>query len=225
MIRNLKILFGATLAVAAFGAIGASGAQAAEFHCSVEPCRFRLNSDGTADKAHHVFVIDDKTTGVSTSITCGRLTGEGRSNTKTFLEATVTNLAYGDIQCLEGGTIKTSVVMNECTYHFRAGGEVSVACPEGKKIEIVSGTGCVYTIGPQGPLKGITYTTIGAAPNREVTVSVNVTGIAVTLDGTKAQCVPFDPADNFEGTYTTGNTLVTAETDDANEAMADGWWA
>jgi hypothetical protein len=36
MIRNLKILVAAAMALAALGVFGASGAQAAEFHCSAE---------------------------------------------------------------------------------------------------------------------------------------------------------------------------------------------
>ena len=38
MIRNLKVLVAAAMALAAFGVFSASGAQAAEFHCSAEPC-------------------------------------------------------------------------------------------------------------------------------------------------------------------------------------------
>jgi len=223
MTRNLKAIVAAALALGAIAAVSASGAEAAEFHCNVEPCRFRLNSDGTGKTAHHVFIIDDKTTGQTLTITCSRLTGEGRSNTKTFLEAVVTGLNYNDVECRDTGAAKVTVEMNGCTYHFRSAGQVSVACEVGKKIELKYASGCVITVGPQGPLNGITYTTIGVSPNREVTVSVNVVGIAVAFDGTKAQC-GVEPTDVFEGTYTTGNTIVTAETDDVSEAMSDGWW-
>jgi hypothetical protein len=57
MIRNLKILLAAAMALAALEAISASGAQAAEFHCTVEPCRVTLKPDGTGKTAHHVLVV------------------------------------------------------------------------------------------------------------------------------------------------------------------------
>jgi hypothetical protein len=226
MIRNLKMLVGPMLVLGAFAAIGASGAQAAEFHCSVEPCRYRLNIDGTGKTAHHVFVIDDKNTKESVAVTCPRITGEGTSVTKTFTEATVTNLNYNDEiegkKCLIAGAVGATVNMMGCDYRFSAAGTVRVECPAGERIRIESATGCVYEVPAQGPLNGIGYLTTGVSPTREITVSVNVVGIAVSMTGTKAQCF-LDPTHMFEGTYTTGNTKVTAESD-PDEVMADGWW-
>jgi hypothetical protein len=37
MTRNLKVLMVAAFALAAFGVLSASGAQAAEFHCKTNP--------------------------------------------------------------------------------------------------------------------------------------------------------------------------------------------
>jgi hypothetical protein len=225
MIRNLKVLFGAMLALAAFGVVSASGAQAAEFHCSVEPCRFRLNPDGEGKTAHHVFIIDDLTTGGSVSFTCPRLTGEGTTTGKTATELTVTNLNYNDAvagnKCTVAGSTGITVNMMGCDYKFSAAGGVNVECPAGERIRIEK-EGCTYEIGPQS-LTGITYTTIGTSPNREVTVSTTVHGIAVSMTGTAAGCLVTSLSDKFEGTYTTGNTIVTAETD-PGEVMADGWW-
>ncbi|MET0557268.1 MAG: hypothetical protein ABW065_01160 [Solirubrobacterales bacterium] len=231
MIRNLKVLFGAMLALVAFGVVSVSGAQAAEFHCSVENCRYRLKTDINeavgAKNYHHVFIIDDLTTGGSVSFTCQDLTGEGTTIFKTASELTVTNLNYNDknaagVGCTIGGSGSLTVDMNGCDYLFSAAGTVKVVCPEGKKIELTK-VGCTYTIGPQGPLAGITYKTIGTSPpGREVTVSPNVKGISITLDGTPEGCGVGALTDKFEGTYTTGNTTVTAETQ--AEVRADGWW-
>jgi hypothetical protein len=115
--------------------------------------------------------------------------------------------------------------MNGCDYRFSAAGTVKIECPETKRIRLETRTtGCVYEVGPQ-TLSGVAYSTIGASPNRDVTVSVNVTGIAVTVVGTRATCLiaPSSSGDTLEGTYTTGNTIVTAETGNGSGTMADGW--
>ena len=60
MIRNLKILIAAAMALAAFGATSATSAHAAdEFHCAISPCTLTLQPDGAAGSttAHHVLVF------------------------------------------------------------------------------------------------------------------------------------------------------------------------
>jgi hypothetical protein len=218
MIRNLKVLFGAVLVVTALGAIGASLSQAAKFHCSVEPCRFTLDPDGVGKVAHHVFIIDDKNTKESVSFTCARLTGEGTAEFIPTTEATVTNLNYNDVPCTIDGSTGVTVNMMGCDYRFNSAGTVRVECPTGERIRIEK-TGCTYEIGPQGPLNGILF--FGGRP--EITAAANVANIAVTMTGTTAACL-LNPADEFEGTYTTGNTRMTAETDSEFSVMAECWW-
>jgi hypothetical protein len=222
MTRNLKALFGTMLALAAFGGF-ASNAQAAEFHCSVEPCRFRFSPDGEGKNAHHVFIIDDKQIGEGLIITCGTISGEGTQLNHTAAEITVTNISYKS--CTLGGSSSLTINMSECSYLFAASGTVTIKCPEKQTIRAET-PGCVYRIPPQGPLTGISYTTIGSSPNREITVATNVKGIAVTIEGFKSACI-LDPSHSFEGTDTTGNSIATAETDPeppGTPVMADGWW-
>jgi heat shock protein HslJ len=96
MIRNLKVLMVGAMALVVLGAVGVSGAQAAEpeFHCSVEPCRATLDPDGAVPSktAHNVFIIDKE--GKSGSGTCNQITGEATSATKTTKEGTVINIKY-----------------------------------------------------------------------------------------------------------------------------------
>lgn len=60
MIRNLKVLLAAAMALAAFGAFSASSAQAVEteFHCEVAPCSFTLKTDpargNSASRVRHL---------------------------------------------------------------------------------------------------------------------------------------------------------------------------
>ena len=219
MIRNLKVLLAAALALAAVGAISASAAQAAEFHCSVEPCRYRATPDGTGSTAHHVFIVENSTTTESVSFTCAQITGEGTSATKTATSVTLENITYPSAGCKVNGSTGVTVVMNGCKYKFTNTGTVTITgCEAGKSIEVKI-TGCTFTIGEQGPLNGITYHTVNTP--REVTVSTDVHPIVVTADGPKASCL-INPSQTLIGTYTTGNTIVTGET--TGEKMEESWF-
>jgi hypothetical protein len=224
MIRNLKVLLAAAMALAALGAIAASGASAAEYHCTVEPCRFTLKPDGTANTktSHHVFVVKGKNAaGESTSgsFTCGSLDGEGLSNTKTAKELTVTELNY--TECAIVNT-PVKVHMNGCDYHFVATpSSVTIKCPAGKQIELtIESIGvlkCTIDVPPQGPLTGVSYHDASAVtPKTEVTVETLVKDIT-NINATAApggSCVPYVGFNGLaiEGEYTTGNTIITGET-------------
>jgi hypothetical protein len=230
MIRNLKVLILAAMALAAFGALAASGAQAKEFRCSVEPCRVTLKPDGAVGSktAHQVFVVENKGTEIKESVafTCEQTTGEGTSSKKTAKELLIKNISYDGCNVIGGGAV--TVKMNGCNYFFKAEpGTVTIQeCEAGKQIEIKLGTGCVFTIGSQGPLAGIAYHTSGVAPNRELTLETDVHGIRTTIadngNDTKALC-GIEPAAELEGTYTTGNTILTGETDPGG-VMAETWF-
>jgi hypothetical protein len=216
MKRTLKVVMLAAMAVAAFGAISAAGAQAVQFHCSVENCTSTTKADGTAKNSHHVFIVTQGA--VSAATTCSSLSGESTGNPKTSEELTLTNVVYST--CNVAGAPST-VKMNGCDYLFHSNGEVDVKCPEGKTIDIeVLETGCKFSIGSQNGLNKVSFTTIGATPNREVTVSTNVTGVTGTANGL---CAAVGIASGpITGDYTTGNTIVTGET--AGGVMADAWF-
>jgi hypothetical protein len=167
MIRNLKILVSAVAVLTALDALGASGVHAAEFHCSVEPCRVTLKPDGTGKTAHQVFII--RNAAESVSFTCASVSGEATMATKTKKELTVTNVEYQG--CFTIGT-EARVKMNECDYLFGAEGEFSIKCPAGKKIEWIV-LGCTATIGEQGPLPGMKYHDAGITKS-ELTVETAV---------------------------------------------------
>jgi hypothetical protein len=236
MIRNLKILLAAVMALVTLGAISASGAQAAEYHCTVEPCRGTLKPDGAVPSktAHHVFVVKGKNAAgepVSGSFTCNQLTGEGLSNTKTTKEFTATGLACDG--CAIVGT-PCDVDFNGCDYHFVAGppSTVTIKCPAGKQIEITikeNGTTlkCTIDIPAQGPLGGITYHDAAEPPTRtELTVQAlvkDITGIIAT-PAAGSSCIPYVGFNGSatEGEYTTGNTIVTGET--ITGVHVGGWY-
>jgi hypothetical protein len=223
MTRNLKVLMVAAFALAAFGVLSASGAQAAEFHCKTSPCTVTLKPDGSVPSktAHHVFIINGlNTAGEATSIssTCNEITGHGTYSGETTKSLTITNIEYKGCTFIgQPATVK----MNGCTYTFTAAGEVTITCTGTNKIEIHIETGCTATIGSQGPLKNVTYHNLGAGETREITVEPLVKGITATLDGGDVACGGVNTITSAE--YTTGNTIVTGETDPGGE-MKGTWW-
>jgi hypothetical protein len=220
MPRALKMMMLSSAVLLAFSALSATAAQA-EFHCSVKPCVFTLNPDGTGKTSHHVFIVKNQITGESISFTCQRLTGEGTSSSSSAEEVVAINLAYDS--CTVNGSSGVKVRMNGCKYLFTDFGEVWViSCNKEKSIEIEIETGCVFSVGETLSLFGMKYHNIGSAPTREVTAEAKVSNIPVLVSGSKAKCL-IDPVGTIYGEYTTGNTIATGETDGGG-VMADAWW-
>jgi hypothetical protein len=214
MIRNLKVLLAAAMALMAFSAVSASGAQAAEFHCSVSPCQLTPLSDGTAKNSHHVFIVTQGA--VSAATTCNSITGSSSISGNTTKEVTFSNIIYEGCNVAgEPSTVETG----KCDYQFTSDGTVHIKACEGGAIKIVvTATGCTFTIGEQ-TAGGITYTPIGTSPKREVTVSTNVTGITGTANDSCTN-LKINPG-AITGDYTTGNTRLTGE---SGTTQADAWY-
>jgi len=236
MIRNLKVLLAAAIALTAFGALNATGAQAAEeFHCALTQCRLTLNPDGEVGSAtaHQVFVVTDEK-GATLSLTCKQLTGDARveSATKAVPEVTVTGLAYDG--CNVVGE-PFAVRMNECDYDFKAinggtvnGAEVHIRCPGSKHIELeITSTKCLLEVTPQ-TLVGIHYHNIPVGEKKEVTVETSVPNVSVEwIFGTKANCLGLEvgAGKKLTAKFSTGNTIVTGEEDvESGGTMVNVWW-
>jgi hypothetical protein len=204
MTRNLKTMVLTGMAIAAFGTLSASVAQASGeyYSCSVEPCSLKVSADGTGKTTHQV--LDFKVNaGNLTTVTCNSVTGDATSSTGKTSEITLTGISYGE--CNVGGQ-KATTNMNGCHYLLTAGteGTVHVQCPlVSPGIQIVFGA-CVATVGPQ-TLSGINYNNILGI----VTVESSVSGIHGT---TNAGC-PGGAGTFTTGELTTGNALVTGQTD------------
>lgn len=220
MIRNLKILMLTAMAVSAFVAFSASGAQAAEFHCtppSGNSCTATLEKDGTGKTAHHVFEITN-VKGASTAITCNEITGHATASAKTVADLTFTSVAYHG--CTFVGQ-EATVKMNGCGYTFFANGNVNIVNCGGKSIELSIPT-CTVKINEQEST-GITYANLGASPNRTVTAQAKVTVNVASLEGAECGIAKEPP---YIGHYTTGNTIVKVEEDiPSGGKEIDGWWA
>jgi len=243
MIRNLKVLIAAAMALMAFGALSATAHAAEEkFHCSVAPCRATLAPDETAGTttAHHVFVVKGESNGgvkgSSVSFTCNQLSGEATSALATTTELTFTKLKYlnsaGEDKCKVGASETVTVDFTECDYKFTStgggtaeGSEVHVLCPPGQAIHIkINGTSCITIDALTAKAIGYHDSNIGGA-KKIVTATANVAlpPAAVTLENIgNANCAAVGLKTVESATYTTGNTLVKAETEAG--VTANAWF-
>jgi hypothetical protein len=107
--------------------------------------------------------------------------------------------------------------MNGCDYLFTSGGQMSIKCPEGAKIEW-GVWGCVATIGSQGPLTGFKY--FAAAPKHTALgmEALPVKGIKLTMDP-RLGCIEA-VLGAFEGEIVRSNDILTAE----NEGELASFW-
>jgi hypothetical protein len=205
MIRNLKVILLAGMALAAVGALGAGAAQASGelYHCSVEPCKVIINPDGSVGSKTAHFVFDFRVnSGNLTTTTCNRMTGHATSNTKTTTELTVTEIKF--TECNVAGQAAT-MLTNGCHFLLTSGteGTLHLQCPAGQSIQDTFGT-CVLSIGAQ-TLSGVKYHNVGT----EFTVEMLISGIHGT---TTAGC-PGGAGTFTNGEITTNNLLFTGQTD------------
>jgi len=240
MIRNLKVLIAAAMALMAFGALSATAHAAEEkFHCSAAPCRATLAPDETVGTttAHHVFVVKGKTSGgaeASASFTCNQLGGTATSATTTATELTFQSLKYsnsaGEEKCKVGASETVKVDFNGCDYKFTSTNgskavpteqaQVHVACPKvaevTQAIEItINGTACLKIGEFSAPGIGYHDSGIGGA-KKIVTATANVVvpnSVLTLANIGNANCSAVGMASTTGATYTTGNTLVKAETE------------
>lgn len=212
MVRSLKFVVAAVAvaSVAALGVVSISGADSTEFHCSVEPCRITVKPDGTGKTAHQVIQLWGES-GTNFQTTCSTVTGTATVSAKTFGSFKESGIV--GTECTVAG--KTSELkMNGCEYVISAAGTLTIECPTGKQIEAGMTPGCLYFIPSQGPLAGITFHNVGPG---EVTVETFIKSLSVTTNG---QC---GTTGKVTAEFTTGNTLLTGETDPGGVKASLSW--
>ncbi len=222
MIRNLKVLALAGMALVALGAFAASGAQAAEFRCSVEPCRYTLKQDGAGQTGHQVFAAKNSA-GESLNFTCSQLTGEATTAGKTASELTF--VPGFNITCNAFGFF-VPYRFNGCDFRYGASGTFSIKnCPKAIELEIAE-TGCVLKLPEQGPVSGVSLHNVGeeGKTTTEVTGGISELPLTGSLNGTTEQCGINMTKTPITITYKTGNFLITGETDPGG-VMANAWWS
>lgn len=205
MIRNIKALGLALIAVTAMSSVAVSAAQAApgELHVH-ENTKAVLTATITPNTIHKLAIG----TGSPVECTTASLEGTVENATHgspqpsiTVTEATVT-ATYSGCQFLGGGA---TVRMNGCKYKLVGTAVLTsqaqvIGCTAGKQIEIIAGGGaCTITIGAQAALPHVTYQHVVHANTKETdaVAHATVSGIAYTRDGF------FCPSGNASFTGTT----------------------
>lgn len=219
MIRNLRTLGLALIAVLAMGAMVASAAQAEEtgiFEWEEGTTLLTGTAEPVANGGTQIFTILGGLT-----VQCDQVhadvnvtTTESPSSTLTTTGLTYNDSSKGEDKCR--GPLGTSpkIEMNGCQYLFHAGetvsehetqGDVTIECPVGKQI-VINGAGCVVTVpGGQtvGPVDYQTITGTGGAKD-DVTIKPTVTGITYSTSGFLCG----SHSDETDGTYTGTVTVV-----------------
>ena len=193
MIRNLKTLGLAVMAMFALTAVAASAAQAVEFHSEIENTTITAKTEAGSNS-----VFD----AAGASISCASGTFTGTQAAKASPTLTVTPAYSG---CTFLGVLNVPVNMNGCQYTFNANGEVAVTGASCTAITFEAEL-CKVEVGKQGNLKEATYTNIGTGTGREVTVTPHVTGITYTSSGLCPKTGEFS-----DGNYTSGNAIAKGE--------------
>jgi hypothetical protein len=222
MVRNKRALLLAGMALVVLGAVGAANAQAAEFHCSVEPCRYTVKPDGTGKTAHQVFLVKNSI-GESFNFTCTEISGEATSAGKAAAELTVTNVGFGAGLTCQALGLAVGHRVNNCDLAFGAAGTFSIKLCKGLEFEILE-TGCLLKLPEQGPISGVSLHNVGeeGKTTTELTGEINSMSIAGSLTGTTAQCGIDTTKTPITVEYKTGNFLITGETDPGG-VMANAW--
>jgi len=206
MSRNLKALGLALVASFAMSAVVASAASAEAYSFKADTVPTTLT--GNQHAGNDVFTTDTGT------VSCNIATYEG-TQTVTPTNSVTVKPSYGE--CRAFGLFNVPIHVNGCEYKFTAGtkvsgnyeGTVDIVCPTGKFIEVTA-PGCLVTVGAQNNLGKVTYTNIGIGATKEVTVDVNITGLAYEEHRPPFGICTNNTVPQTDGTYV-GAGLVTGE--------------
>jgi hypothetical protein len=239
MIRNLKVLGLALVAMFAMSALVASAAQAqTSFTLTGDAGTTQLDSHG----ANHLFTLSG-----GRSFTCKTITSTNDAVTLPTSTVTAKPVFSECTSKIAGTPVPVTVTMNECDFLFHLTGtdpdgnsdhyvgDVGIVCPVGKSIDIhvyPEGTLpsehatkpvlCTYTVGSQTVNTGvagaaaITYDIVtgAVASEDDINITANAINIAVTkVTGTIANCGGASQTGTYVGTSTvTGTTSLNKKT-------------
>lgn len=168
MLRNLKTLGLALLAVLAIGSVATSAASATP----------QLHSE-----SEHTILTGKQITANELQFDVGVLKCGIANFAGTIAASTVTTVTLTPKfeNCLLGEE-EAEFTHNGCNFTFHIGqdtehltGTVGIECPDEEVIEI-DAPECTVTIPPQGPLQGVTFTNEGAETTRSVIFDIKING-------------------------------------------------
>lgn len=218
MIRNLKILGLALVAVLATSAVAASGAQAQKGKITVEGGGNNTATLVGAQEGVHVFKANGN------EVTCGTATFHAAAKHED--ETVKASATYSNCHIIALFTFSAEVKMNGCEYHFsdfttedeqgntdptgnhtNFTGTTKLICPAGKAIEVkVPVAGCTLSIGGEQEFKDSITAKNVQGTKEHLTLNATVNGIAFTSTG--GLC----GASGNGGTYNGATTIEGEET-------------
>lgn len=216
MIRNLKALGLALVAVFAFSAMAASGASAVEAHFKIDNLNAGENGTITVEQdttGKQLFVTDFGT------VECETFMGHNGAAPETAATLTVTSVTYkghqfaGSEKCkITKLNLQAEINFGNCDYTFNAGtwlgagtatGNATIDCSAGV-IQIV-GAGCTITVPAQTPAGHIVYSNVPKTPTTADYVTAEATVTGIKYEGHGVLCAT---GLKTNGTYT-GNAIAT----------------
>ncbi len=184
---RLRALGLSTLAVLAFCAVAASGAQAAgEFKAEKYPVVLNGTQSGETR-----FTFGSLSVGSCFAAAYhGQLTGSSSTMQVTPEYAGCTLGSYTVTMALNGCTYGWN--LSELTGANSGTGTESISCPAGKQFEVLSYKSnqlvCAFSISPQENLTSIKYQGIGSGAEAHVRLTTNLAPKATVLNGGKSTC-------------------------------------
>ena len=189
MIRNLKTLGLAIVAVLALSAVVASAAGASEFTAGSYPA----TATASSAKGNDDFNTEAGSVQCKAHFHVGSLAAASESVTVTP--------TYSECQAF--GFLSATVHMNGCDYVFYTNEKVDLACPKEKSVVITAAT-CTVAIHAQGELSTVDLT----PKETDVEAKANVTNIKYTVTNDGFGC-PFSGTGEKTGASYTQNSAVT----------------
>jgi len=210
MIRKVKALGIALLAMTALGAVAAQAASAGEY--TVPGAGATQVSHLTTD-----IITNHKFTTPSGSVTCTHVTFSGTQTGPNSTQLTIVPIYTG---CTAFGFATAHVKMNECDYLFTEPTSVGanlwtihpphIQCPEGKAIEITptafGASVCTQKIAAQTPTNGHIMASNNALGGNEMDVVLETTIEGIHYTGNGGACGNGET--HSDATYTGKDTVT-----------------
>jgi hypothetical protein len=196
MIRYLKTLGLALVAVLAMSAVMASAASASQFTCSAYPC----TAAGSSPVGNKTFTMPGGTLQCATHYLVGKVGGGQITEPSSTVTVTTTFS-----ECRAFGFLNATVHKNGCDHVLHSAAQVSagvynhsqdVVCPLGSPGLVITAGACVVDVPPQTGLTNTKTTNLGGTVTAQTEIG-NLT-INVTVDGFGC---PFPGPGHYIGSY------------------------
>lgn len=195
MIRNIKALSLALVAVFAMSAVAAAGASAAEkFVAETSTAKVIAEQTGSAQ---HVFSVD------GTEVKCSSAKFETASEVASPATSITVHPAYTG--CTAFGFLEASVTTTGCDYKLFAAGGINVVCSGSNQI-VISAATCEAKVPAQEIASGLTYKNEATSPST-VLVGAALSGTVKTNKTKDGFLCPLKGTGEVFGSYT-GDTLA-----------------